>query len=213
MKSKFTFLIALIGFVLLIAVAALLYNRLGRDYTAETLVAEPTPTATAAPEAQDDSEATAESGSEEDNRTAAPDFTVTDGEGDLVSLSQLTGEVPVVLNFWTSKCGPCRTEMPHFEQAHQRYGDQVRFVMVDAVGFMGESEQSGRDYVEEQGYTLPVYYDLDQSATLTYGIRAFPTTFFLDAEGNLVAYAESMLTEDALNTGLEMLVPGLTEGE
>ena len=202
MDQKKKLLLGAVLLVFLLAGAAALYSRLAPTLSPDLLH-------TAAPEETD----AAPGGSESPAPIAAPDFTVTDGEGDPVSLSQLTGEVPVVLNFWTSKCGPCRTEMPHFEQAHQRYGDQVRFVMVDAVGFMGESEQSGRDYVEEQGYTLPVYYDLDQSATLTYGIRAFPTTFFLDAEGNLVAYAESMLTEDALNTGLEMLVPGLTEGE
>ena len=202
MDQKKKLLLGAVLLVFLLAGAAALYSRLAPTLSPDLLH-------TATPEETD----AAPGGSESPAPIAAPDFTVTDGEGDPVSLSQLTGEVPVVLNFWTSKCGPCRTEMPHFEQAHQRYGDQVRFVMVDAVGFMGESEQSGRDYVEEQGYTLPVYYDLDQSATLTYGIRAFPTTFFLDAEGNLVAYAESMLTEDALNTGLEMLVPGLTEGE
>lgn len=200
MDSKKKLLLGVVLLVFLLAGAAALYSQLAPSVNPDLLH-------TAAP---GESDGNAES-SESPSLIPAPDFTVTDAEGNSVSLSDLTGEMPVVLNFWTSKCGPCRTEMPDFEQAHQQYGDQIRFVMVNSVGFMGEDEQSGRDYVEEQGFTFPVYYDTQQSATTTYGIRAFPTTFFLDADGNLVAYAESMLTTEALLSGLEMLVPGLTD--
>ena len=204
MTSKFTFLIALIGFVLLIAVAALLYNRLGRDYTAETLVAEPTHTATAAPEAQADSEATAESGSEEDNRTAAPDFTVTDADGSEVHLSDFEGK-PVVLNFWASWCGPCQSEMPDFEEAYAKYGEEIHFVMVNATDGSRETVEDAKDFIAQSGYTFPVYYDTSYDASTTYGITGLPTTFFIDAEGYVVAYGVSALDAETLEKGIGMI--------
>ncbi len=50
----------------------------------------------------------------------APNFTLTDREGNTVSLEELRGQV-VMINFWASWCGPCREEMPLLEQIHQRY--------------------------------------------------------------------------------------------
>src|SRR5687767_15874228 len=49
----------------------------------------------------------------------APPFTLPSRAGDNVSLDQPKGKV-VMLNFWASWCGPCRTEMPLLEQMHKR---------------------------------------------------------------------------------------------
>ena len=193
MDQKRKLLIGAAALVFLLALAAALYPMLSRGLDPDLLNTAPS-----------------QQGGAPAQTVAAPDFTVQGAGGEELTLSQLVGDKPVVLNFWTSKCGPCRTEMPDFEAAHQAYGDQVTFLMVDSVGFMGETEESGRAYVEEQGFTFTVGYDTDQTATYTYGIRAFPTTFFIDADGNVVAYAEAMLTPEALETGLELLVPGLT---
>lgn len=201
MKSKFAFLIALIGFVLLIAAAALLYNRLGRSYTAETLVAEPTATAT--PDAQAESQATDES-SAEDNRTAAPDFTVTDADGNEVHLSDFVGK-PVVLNFWASWCGPCQSEMPDFEDAYAKYGEEIHFVMVNATDGSRETVEDAKDFIAQSGYTFPVYYDTSYDASTTYGITGLPTTFFIDAEGYVVAYGVSALDAETLERGIGMI--------
>lgn len=125
----------------------------------------------------------------------APDFTVYDADGNKVTLASLmeSGK-PAVLNFWASTCPPCRSEMPDFEAAYQKYGSKVQFIMVDAVGSMnGETRQAGSDYVAGQGFTFPVYFDDDQNAVMAFGLRAFPTTFFLHADGTIAAYGEGML--------------------
>ena len=91
------------------------------------------------------------SGSSASSATAqpAPDFTVYDADGGEVTLAGLMeAGKPAVLNFWASTCPPCRSEMPDFEAAFQKYGGEVQFIMVDAVGSMnGETRQAGSGVV------------------------------------------------------------------
>lgn len=149
-----------------------------------------------------------ESGGEEGSApVSAPDFTVYDADSNEVSLSSLLGK-PAVLNFWASTCPPCRAEMPHFQAAYEELGEDVTFIMIDGVGSMnGETQEAGETYIQEEGYTFPVYFDTDQDAVYTYGISAFPTTYFIDADGNLVARGMGQLSEEALQQGLDMILP------
>ena len=112
-------------------------------------------------EEQTGTEETKENGtaSQEEEKEAteyaeAPDFTVWDQDGNQTSLKEILEGKPAVINFWTSKCPPCKEEMPDFEDVYQDMKDKVQFIMVDSVGCMGETEESGRAYVEEQGFTF-----------------------------------------------------------
>ena len=64
------------------------------------------------------------------SKTKALDFTMLNSEGEEVSLYDYVGK-PIVLNFWASWCPPCKAEMPDFEAAYQKYGDDVVFLMVN----------------------------------------------------------------------------------
>lgn len=138
----------------------------------------------------------------------APDFTVYDAEGSEVTLSSLFGK-PTVLNFWASTCPPCRSEMPEFHAVYEEIGDEVQFVMVDCVGvYVGgsmETQEKGQAYIEEQDFTFPVYFDSDMDAVNTYGITSFPTTYFLDEDGNLVTYALGAIDKETLELGISMI--------
>ena len=59
----------------------------------------------------------------------APDFVVTDTDGNAVTLSQFFGK-PIVLNFWATWCMPCVYELPDFEEVFREYGDRVVFMMI-----------------------------------------------------------------------------------
>jgi thiol-disulfide isomerase/thioredoxin len=163
--------------------------------------------------AQVQTESLATQASDEDAkpvRQAAPDFTVYDGEGNAHKLSDYQGK-PVVLNFWASWCGPCKMEMPDFDEKYGEYGDQVHFLMVNLTDGGSETVESASAFIAEQGYTFPVYYDTAFSGANAYGIRSIPMTFFIDAQGDLVTYGEGMLSAEMLQKGISLLLPAETK--
>ena len=146
-----------------------------------------------------------ENGEEEQNLQAAPDFTVYDLDGNAHALSDFRGK-PVVLNFWASWCGPCKSEMPDFEEKYLEYGEKVHFLMVNLTDSVQETVTSASEFVAGQGYTFPVYYDVDLDAAVKYGVNAVPVTYFIDAKGYFVTYRQGALTGEMLQRGIELLL-------
>ncbi|HKM28723.1 MAG TPA: redoxin domain-containing protein [Anaerovoracaceae bacterium] len=114
----------------------------------------------------------------------APDFAVTDSEGNQVSLYDFAGE-PVIINFSTSWCPHCISEKPIFQEYYDKYGDKVNLLMVDLVGNR-ETVEDGKAFIAKNGYTYPAYYDISQEAAVAYGINAFPATFFINEDMEIV---------------------------
>ena len=145
------------------------------------------------------------SDSEESEMQLAPDFAVTDRDGNSVKLSDLLAEgKPIVLNFWASWCPPCKSEMPEFDAVYKDIGDEILFMMVDLTDGQRETVELGTAYVDEQGFSFPVYFDVNQEGAYTYGIRSIPTTLFIDKDGYLIAGAQGAIDEETLRKGIEM---------
>ena len=158
-------------------------------------------------EAKSEKETSKETEIESETRqySLAPDFTVTDVDGKEVSLLDLLDK-PAIINFWNSKCPPCKMEMPDFQEMYDEYKEDIQFIMIDTVGAMGETKASGEAYIKEQEFTFPVYYDTSQDAIYTYGISAFPTTYFIDKDGYLIAGARGMIDKETLQMGIDMIL-------
>ena len=137
-------------------------------------------------------------------QTPAPDFTVYTADGTEVKLSDMKGK-PVILNFWASWCSPCKMEMPDFDEAYAQHGEDIHFMMVNLTDGSRETVEKASAFIEEQGYSFPVYYDTTQEAAYIYAVSAIPTTYFIDAEGHFVAYGQGALSMENLLTGIEMI--------
>ena len=135
----------------------------------------------------------------------APDFTVTTADGQNVKLSDFTGQ-PVVLNFWASWCGPCRSEMPAFQEAYLAYGDQIQFLMVNCTG-SNETVQMAAAFIEEAGYTFPVFYDTLGQGSAAYRVSSIPATYFIDKDGNIVARQVGAMSSEKLESYLTKILP------
>ena len=135
----------------------------------------------------------------------APDITVYDEAGNPVKLSDFIGKKPIVLNFWASWCGPCRSEMPDFNEVSQELKDEVQFLMINVTDGSRETVETASGFIKDNGFTFPVYYDTSSSAAMTYQAYGLPTTYFIDIDGKMVARAASAIPRDILMQGIEMI--------
>lgn len=111
----------------------------------------------------------------------APTFTLPSRAGDNVSLEQLKGKV-VMLNFWASWCGPCRTEMPLLEQMHKRYSS-LGFTLV-GVNVEANTADAER-WLKDTPVSFPVLFDRESKVSKMYDVNAMPSTVFIDRKGNI----------------------------
>lgn len=179
-------------FVAVLLAAGVLYSRMTRQIKPQGLVTATTEAATEP--AQEVTEAT------EPRLYPAMDFTVKDFDGNDVKLSDYFGK-PIVLNFWAYWCGPCQREMPEFNTRYEELNGDVVFLMVH----VDPDTTQGRSYVVANGFDFPVVYDEKGQAAAAYGITSFPTTFFIDAEGNLQGYYIGVMNAELLQMGIDTI--------
>ncbi len=196
-KKALISLAAAVVIIGLFAGASALYNLLSERYFQPELAVTGTTSA---------SDAGAVSDSDSVSLTPAPDFLIYDGNKEPVTLADFAGK-PMIVNFWASRCVPCREEKPALEAAYKEYGEEIQFLMVSLTDGVKETRESADKYVAKFGYTFPVYYDEDRTALHAFNVFSSPMTFFIDAEGNIVSYYSGTITEELLNDGIAMILP------
>jgi cytochrome c-type biogenesis protein len=145
-----------------------------------------------------------ESGSkseEEQNALLAPDFKLVDQYGETHLLSDYKGKV-VFLNFWATWCPPCREEMPHIEELYKEYNKNkddivILGVAIPNIGREGSTEDI-KKFLHNEGYTFPVVFDEDARLLNEYFINAFPTTFIIGKEGNVINYIPGAMDKETM---------------
>ncbi|WP_409270513.1 thiol-disulfide oxidoreductase ResA [Neobacillus sp. SCS-31] len=133
----------------------------------------------------------------------APDFVLTDLEGNQHRLSDYKGQ-GVFLNFWGTWCKPCEKEMPYINNQYKQFKD--RGVEVLAVN-IGESNLAVSSFSEKYGLTFPIPLDKDSQVMNAYGVGPLPATFLVDKEGKIVKYHTGQLTEHMVKQYMESIEP------
>ncbi|WP_443938527.1 redoxin domain-containing protein [Pedobacter sp. MW01-1-1] len=125
------------------------------------------------------------------NKPAA-DFTLTDLNGNKVTLSSLKGKV-VILDFWATWCGPCKASFPAMQMAVNKFksDENVKFLFIHTWEKTADATKEADDYIKSQKYTFDVLMDLKDPQTKVnkvvsdYKVSGIPSKFVIDPKGNI----------------------------
>lgn len=187
MKRNYGWLLLLLAIVVLLGGGTVAYRLLGQ-MTNPTVPVE-----------------TNEAGEPVSSQKEAADFTVYDGDGAPVTLQSKRGK-PVLINFWATWCAPCRSELADIDEAYKTYGDKVEFMMVNLTDGNSETVEGVRDFIAENGYTFPVYYDSDESAALAWGVGSIPMTVLIGPDGKYLHTQIGVMSADTIENLMQMLL-------
>ena len=128
---------------------------------------------------EEDVEATAEASIGLEQGNIAPDFELPLLDGGTAKLSDYRGQ-RVMLNFWATWCGPCRSEMPDMQKLYEN-----KDIVILAVNLADteSSEKNAPNFVEEYELTFPILLDEKTEVADLYQIQPIPTSFMIDSNG------------------------------
>ncbi|QJD85522.1 TlpA family protein disulfide reductase [Cohnella herbarum] len=126
----------------------------------------------------------AASGAEVGARKAqlAPEFELTDLEGNSVKLSDYRGKT-VLLNFWATWCRVCQAEMPHVEKLYRQYKDQDVIILSVNATSQERDVQRVAQYANKELLSFPIVLDEEGDVLKRYKVTAYPTTYIIDPSG------------------------------
>ena len=136
----------------------------------------------------------------------ARDFEVVQFNGETFLLSQEAESQVVVLNFWYPSCPPCREEMPAIEAAWQELKDEPVRILGLFVPQGFDSEQDAQDFVNELGLTFSFATDRLARIAEAYDFDAFPKTYYIDMDRNIVASNLGILETDEIVQQVRALI-------
>ena len=131
-------------------------------------------------------------------------FALSDLEGNQVALDQFIGR-PVIVNYWATWCGPCRIEMPHLQNTFAaRQDDGLAILALD----QDETAEEVSGFFDEFGLTFTPLLDEGNTTSENYGVgRILPTTFFINAAGEISAIHRGPMTQSQIDGYLAETIP------
>ncbi|HWH33892.1 MAG TPA: TlpA disulfide reductase family protein [Acidimicrobiales bacterium] len=120
--------------------------------------------------------------------------------GGLGSFADYRGR-PLVVNLFASNCPPCIEEMPAFEAVHRELGDDVAFLGLN----IQDQPSAAAALVERTGVTYDIARDPSGDLARQLGMVVMPTTYFVSADGRVVATKAGALDAGELRERIEDL--------
>ena len=144
------------------------------------------------------------------NAAAAIPFTLKDQYGKTHTLADYKGKI-IFLNFWATWCPPCRAEMPDIQKLYEHSPmegtDAVIVLGVAAPKLGSEKDEAGiKAFMDKNGYAYPVLMDEGGKLFEAYGIRAIPTTYLIDRNGNIIGRVQGALSAENLEKIIQQVL-------
>lgn len=191
LSEKKKTIIMIVAFIIIIFIVAILYNFLAGEYNKKN-------------ENNQNTNSIAEN-MDEQEKVKATEFVVFKEDGSKVKLSDVRGKKPIIINFWATWCEYCKKEMPDFEEAYVNEKDNIEFMIINFTDNQQETLETAKTYIEENGFSFPVYYDMILDAVYKYEAFSLPLTIFIDKDGYIYRVNKGLITKDKLNSYIEEL--------
>ena len=146
---------------------------------------------------------------------AAPAFTLTTPQGEKVSLASYKGKA-VQINFWATWCAPCKIETPWLVELEKQYapkGFEILAVSVDDLD-KDDKKEMAKDIAgiikgaKDLHIDYPVLIDGDSIAKPYGDVDVYPTSFFIDRSGTIVAASFGLTSKDDLEDNIKKALGG-----
>lgn len=131
-----------------------------------------------------------------------PPFKLADLDGNLKSLSDYKGKA-VVINFWGTFCPPCVKEMPEFELQYAKWKEQGLVIL--AIN-LSEDTLTVNNFVRRFDLHYPILRDVNRKVERSYGLKSYPTTFFIRPDGTIMEIKVGGMTEIEIDERIERLL-------
>ena len=116
----------------------------------------------------------------------APDFTLTTMNDSIYTLSKLEGKV-VLINFWATWCGPCRMEIPEFNELQKNYHEKGLEILGISVS---DNKKQLKNFAKSFAVDYPLLYgsarDINKVMRDYGGVYAVPSSFLVGKNGSIV---------------------------
>ena len=110
-------------------------------------------------------------------------------------------ERPIVICFWKMDRPESLNALPAFQKAFERYGGKVQFLMICTYSENdGSGSEDTKQWIEEKGYTFPVFYDRDQILLQRLRVEKLPYILFFGKSNELVHIRNEALSEGEIDT-------------
>ena len=116
----------------------------------------------------------------------APDFTLLSITDSSYTLSKMEGKV-VLINFWATWCGPCRMEIPEFNELQKTYHERGLHILGISVS---DNKKQLKNFTKSFAVDYPLLYgsakDMNNVMRDYDGVYAVPSSFLIGKNGNII---------------------------